>query len=89
MTESYKNILVERDESVGIVTLNRPHALNALNFELVSELAEALTEFERDDSTGSPAATPSTRSWAWRRRRHRLRSLSSPTTRCDFIHLPA
>ncbi|HVB74666.1 MAG TPA: enoyl-CoA hydratase-related protein, partial [Ktedonobacteraceae bacterium] len=35
---------------IGIVTLNRPHALNALNFELVSELAGALSEFDRDDS---------------------------------------
>src|SRR5260370_3991337 len=50
MTESYQHILVERDENVGIVTLNRPHALNALNFELVSELAGALTEFDRDNT---------------------------------------
>ncbi len=50
MTESYQHILVERDENVGIVTLNRPHALNALNFEMVSELAGALTEFDRDNT---------------------------------------
>jgi enoyl-CoA hydratase len=50
MPESYQHILVERDENVGIVTLNRPHALNALNFELVSELAEALAEFDRDSA---------------------------------------
>lgn len=50
MAESYQHILVERDENVGIVTLNRPHALNALNFELVSELAEALAEFDHDSA---------------------------------------
>lgn len=45
----YPYILVARDERVGIVTLNRPQALNALNFQLVSELAEALEELESDD----------------------------------------
>ena len=50
MAESYQHILVERDENVGIVTLNRPQALNALNFELVNELADALTAFDRDST---------------------------------------
>ena len=48
----YQYILVERDERVGIVTLNRPKELNALNFQLVSELAEALEAFDGDDSIG-------------------------------------
>lgn len=50
MSENYQYILTERDENVGIVTLNRPNALNALNFHLVSELADALEQFERDES---------------------------------------
>ncbi len=45
----YQYILVEREERVGIVTLNRPKELNALNFKLVSELANALEEFDRDE----------------------------------------
>ena len=50
MTEkNYPYILVERDERVGIVTLNRPKELNALKTELVSELADALEEFDRDE----------------------------------------
>ncbi len=46
---NYQSILVDRDEHVGIVTLNRPKELNAINFQLVSELANALEEFDRDD----------------------------------------
>ncbi len=46
----YQYILVERDERVGIVTLNRPKELNALNFQIVSEVADALEEFDRDES---------------------------------------
>ncbi len=46
---NYQYILVERDERVGIVTLNRPKELNALNTELVGELADALEDFDRDD----------------------------------------
>jgi len=46
---NYQSILVERDELVGIVTLNRPNELNALNFQLVSELANALEELDRDE----------------------------------------
>ena len=47
----YKSIIVDRDERVGIVTLNRPKELNALNFQLVSELANALEELDRDGDT--------------------------------------
>ncbi len=47
--KNYQYILVERDERVGIVTLNRPKELNALNHQLVSELVDALQEFERDE----------------------------------------
>ncbi|HEY4388936.1 MAG TPA: enoyl-CoA hydratase-related protein [Ktedonobacteraceae bacterium] len=47
---NYQYILVERDENVGIATLNRPKELNALNTQLVSELADALEEFDRDDA---------------------------------------
>ncbi len=48
----YQYILVARDERVGIVTLNRPKELNALNFRLVSELADALEDFDRDEAIG-------------------------------------
>src|SRR5438034_5170173 len=46
---NYQNILVDRNERVGIVTLNRPKELNALNLQLVSELADALQAFDKDE----------------------------------------
>jgi enoyl-CoA hydratase len=53
MTEkAYQYILVERNERVGIVTLNRPKELNALRTDLVSELATALEEFDHDEEVG-------------------------------------
>ncbi len=48
----YQYILVERDERVGIVTLNRPRELNALNTQLIGELGEALETFDRDPDIG-------------------------------------
>lgn len=46
---NYQYLLVDRDERVGIVTLNRPKELNALNFHLVGELADALEAFDNDE----------------------------------------
>ena len=46
---NYQYILVDRDERVGIVTLNRPKELNAINFHLVGELADALETFDNDE----------------------------------------
>lgn len=50
MPENYQFILTDRDENVGIVTLNRPNALNALNNQIVAELADALVAFDQDES---------------------------------------
>lgn len=46
---AYSSILVERQENVGLITLNRPDALNAFNNEMMDELTLALKEFESDD----------------------------------------
>ena len=48
---AYKAIIVEFDEDVALIRLNRPDALNALNNELLGELCDAL--IEADDSKGS------------------------------------
>lgn len=46
---AYENILVDTvDQAIGVVTLNRPKVLNALSYDLVRELNEALTGFEDD-----------------------------------------
>ena len=46
---NYKTILVENQEGVGVVTLNRPEKLNAINLTLSLELDQAVTQFEEDD----------------------------------------
>lgn len=46
---NYQYVLTERDENVGIVTLNRPKELNALNMQLIGELADALAAFDDDN----------------------------------------
>ncbi len=48
MPEQY--IRVEREEPIAIATINRPEKLNALNWALVAELADALEELDRDDA---------------------------------------
>jgi enoyl-CoA hydratase/carnithine racemase len=47
-----EHILVEREDSVGIVTLNRPDKLNAMNRKLSGELREAVKELDGDDAIG-------------------------------------
>ncbi|MEQ1619308.1 MAG: enoyl-CoA hydratase [Terricaulis sp.] len=49
---TYENILTETDAGVGIVRLNRPKALNALNEALIGELSAVLDAFEADDAIG-------------------------------------
>ena len=62
---TYENILVERlDGRVGLVRLNRPKALNALNSALMKELADALYELDRDDAIGCMVITGNERAFA-------------------------
>jgi enoyl-CoA hydratase len=49
---SYEHILVDTEDGVGIVTLNRPDKLNAMNRKLSSELREAVKHFDADDAIG-------------------------------------
>ncbi|MFO3797167.1 MAG: enoyl-CoA hydratase-related protein, partial [Anaerolineales bacterium] len=50
---SYTSILIERRGRVGLITLNRPQAMNALNRTLLSELMEALEVFDADPEVGA------------------------------------
>ncbi len=61
---AYENILVETDGRVGIITLNRPKALNALNSALIGELRCALAGFEGDDGIGAIVITGSQKAFA-------------------------
>ncbi|MDG6985366.1 MAG: enoyl-CoA hydratase/isomerase family protein [Nitrososphaerota archaeon] len=49
----YETILVSKEGKVGIITLNRPQALNALSTKMVHELTAALDEFGKDDEVRS------------------------------------
>jgi len=46
----YASIIVERAGAVGIVTLNRPEVLNAINIRMRAELADAMKELEADEN---------------------------------------
>jgi enoyl-CoA hydratase len=61
---SYETILVETRGRVGLVTLNRPQALNALNSTLVGELNRALDGFEADPAIGCVVITGSEKAFA-------------------------
>lgn len=61
---SYENILVTVEGQVGIITLNRPEALNALNRQLTAELSEAAAAFDADPAIGAIVITGSDRAFA-------------------------
>jgi enoyl-CoA hydratase len=61
---AYENILVETRGRVGLVRLNRPEALNALNDALMNELGEALAGFDGDDGIGAIVLTGSDKAFA-------------------------
>jgi enoyl-CoA hydratase len=61
---SYENILIDVRGKVGIVTLNRPKALNALSDALVDELGAALDAFEADGNIGCVVITGSEKAFA-------------------------
>jgi 2-(1,2-epoxy-1,2-dihydrophenyl)acetyl-CoA isomerase len=48
----YETILLDREDGVGIITLNRPDKLNAMNRKLVSELAASMKALNEDDAIG-------------------------------------
>lgn len=61
---AYSNILVEKKGAVGVIQLNRPKALNALNAELLDELGEALLSFDADNDVGAIVLTGSEKAFA-------------------------
>jgi len=61
---TYENIIVETKGRVGVIRLNRPQALNALNKALIGELTQAIEAFDADDKIGCMLVTGSDKAFA-------------------------
>jgi enoyl-CoA hydratase len=62
--ETLETIIVERRERVGLITLNRPKSLNALNLQMASEVMSTLKDFDNDERIGAVVITGSPRAFA-------------------------
>ncbi|MFC4348574.1 enoyl-CoA hydratase [Kordiimonas lipolytica] len=61
---TFETILLDKQEGVGLITLNRPDALNALNSKLLQELGEALLALDADAEIGAIVVTGSEKAFA-------------------------
>jgi enoyl-CoA hydratase len=61
---AYANILVETKGRVGVIRLNRPQALNALNRALITELSQAIAAYEADENIGCMLITGNEKAFA-------------------------
>ena len=64
----YQTIRYEKNGNIGIATINRPEALNALNSTVISELEQLISEVEKDaNGTLSPFnGKGHSHTWAWK-----------------------
>ena len=62
--KTLETIFVERRERVGLITLNRPKSLNALNLQMASEVMAELNKFDDDERIGAVVITGSPRAFA-------------------------
>jgi enoyl-CoA hydratase len=60
----YQLILTETRERVGLITLNRPQAYNALNYQLLTELTDSLKEYDLDQTIGAMVITGNQKTFA-------------------------
>ena len=61
---AYENILVDTKGKTGLITLNRPKAMNALNSALMAEVGQALNKFDADSAIGCIVLTGSDKAFA-------------------------
>ncbi|QXH55073.1 MULTISPECIES: enoyl-CoA hydratase [Pseudomonas] len=61
---AFETILLDIHGKVGLITLNRPQALNALNAQIVGEINQALDQLERDPNIGCVVLTGSAKAFA-------------------------
>ena len=80
---AYENITVETRGRVGLVTLNRPKALNALNSALMAEVDAALEAFQADRDIGAVVITGSEKAFAAGADIKEMASLTFPETYVD------
>ena len=61
---AYETVLVDTKGQTGLITLNRPKSLNALNSVLIREIAEAMEAFDADDKVGCIVVTGNEKAFA-------------------------
>ncbi|WP_339801287.1 enoyl-CoA hydratase [uncultured Marinobacter sp.] len=86
---AYETLLTEKKGRVGIITLNRPKALNALNSQLIQELNLALDAFEQDADVGCMVLTGSDKAFAAGADIKEMSSLEYPQTYMEDFFAPA
>lgn len=85
---AYETILAETRGRVGIITLNRPKALNALNAQLFKELNEVLDRWETDANIGCVLLTGSEKAFAAGADIKEMEPLAYPGTYVDDFITP-
>ncbi|WP_180127995.1 MULTISPECIES: enoyl-CoA hydratase [unclassified Acinetobacter] len=84
----FETILLEKNNGVGLITLNRPQALNALNSTLIQDLNSALNDLDRDPTIGCMVITGSEKAFAAGADIKEMAELSFPNIYLDdFFHL--
>ena len=80
---AYETIIVETKGAVGVITLNRPQALNALNGQLIGEVNKAIDRFEKDKAIGCIVITGSEKAFAAGADIKEMKSRKFPATYMD------
>ncbi|MEH6386863.1 enoyl-CoA hydratase [Pseudomonas profundi] len=86
---SFETLLVEVRDRVGLITLNRPQALNALNTQVLDELNQALDQFEKDPNIGCMVLTGSSKAFAAGADIKQMVDLQYPQVYLDDFFSPA
>ncbi|QJD60609.1 enoyl-CoA hydratase [Pseudomonas sp. gcc21] len=86
---SFETLLVEVRDRVGLITLNRPQALNALNTQVLDELNQALDQFEKDPDIGCMVLTGSSKVFAAGADIKQMADLQYPQVYLDDFFSPA
>ena len=86
---SFETLLVEVRDRVGLITLNRPQALNALNTQVLEELNQALDQFEKDPNIGCMVLTGSSKAFAAGADIKQMADLQYPQVYLDDFFSPA